>query len=163
MGAEWLYTPSERLLAKSIRQDNGCLIWTGIKSRHGYGRMGYQGRNSAAVHRIAYLEWVGEIPAGMTVDHTCHTNDLSCTGGVLCPHRPCIEPSHLELVTATENTLRGRSFSVVNAAKTQCPAGHDYNEENTIWYDGRRYCRPCKYAHTRAYKQRKRQERLATA
>lgn len=125
--------------------------------------MGYMGKTSASVHRVAYLEWVGSIPDGMVVDHTCHTNDLSCPGGVTCPHRLCIEPEHFELVTAVENTRRGRSFSTINSTKTACPQGHDYNEENTIWYQGRRYCRPCKYTQNRAYKQRTRQERLAHA
>lgn len=158
MGAEWKCTPSQRLLARATPLESGCLLWTGFTNKDGYGCMGYRGRTSVLVHRVAYLEWVGPIADGMVVDHTCHTNDLGCPGGRACPHRPCIEPSHLELVTTLENTLRGRSFSVANAAKTECPQGHEYNDENTILYNGRRYCRPCTYRRTREYKAKKRAE-----
>jgi len=158
MGAEWQLSPSERLLAKAVRNDVGCLIWTGYKTADGYGRMGYQGKTSVSVHRIAYLEWVEPIPLGMQPDHLCHTLDDSCTGGPACPHRACIEPTHLELVTPVENTRRGRSFSAINTTKTECPAGHKYDEGNTIYYGGRRYCRPCMYQRIREYKSRKRAE-----
>lgn len=57
--------------------------------------------------------------------------------------RACVNPDHLEPVTAWENQRRGGTFVVVNKAKTHCPQGHAYDEENTRWYEGRRYCRAC--------------------
>lgn len=155
MGAEWKRTAKDRLLSKAQRADNGCLVWTGHRNRDGYGRMGYQGAKSISVHRVAYIEFVGEIPEGMQVDHLCHTNDNDCPGGV-CQHRACIEPTHLELVSAGENTLRGRSFAVANRSKKTCPQGHEYDDKNTIRYRKRRFCRTCTYQRTAAYKARKR-------
>lgn len=155
MGAEWRLTPSERLLAKSERSPDGCLIFTGRITDDGYGSIGYKGQTAVNAHRVAYLEWVGDIPDGMHVDHRCHTDDETCQGGP-CIHRRCIEPTHLEPVTPGENTRRGRSFTTTNATKSHCPSGHPYNETNTILFEGRRYCRACKYEQNREYKRRKR-------
>lgn len=46
----------------------------------------------------------------------------------------------------SENTLRGETLAAANLAKTHCPQGHPYDEANTQWYSGRRYCRGCKAA-----------------
>lgn len=58
-------------------------------------------------HRAAHELWIGAIPDGYTVDHLCHNDDLLCVGG-RCPHRRCVEPSHLEAVTSAENNRRRR-------------------------------------------------------
>lgn len=100
MGAERNVPAVERLLTKAIRAENGCLIWTGLLDESGYGRIGYQGKTSVGVHRVAYLEWVGLIPDEMQIDHVCHTRDTDCPGGTSCPHRACIEPTHAADVTA---------------------------------------------------------------
>lgn len=52
---------------------------------------------------------------------------------------------HLEAVPLEENIRRSglTSFAAVNLLKTHCPQGHPYDEENTKWYEGRRYCRAC--------------------
>jgi len=156
MGGEWKRSASQRLLDKAVRTESGCLIWTGQKTVDGYGRIGYRGRTSVSVHRVVFIEWVGPIPPGIQPDHLCHTRDVSCQGGADCPHRACIEPSHLELVSAVENTRRGRSFASINAAKNVCPEEHSYDEANSINYRGRRYCRTCTYRRTREYKARRR-------
>lgn len=41
----------------------------------------------------------------------------------------------------TEWKRRKRNF---NAEKTHCPAGHAYDDENTLRYKNRRYCRQCR-------------------
>lgn len=64
-------------------------------------------------HRVAYQALVGPIPAGMTVDHTCH-------------NRICCNPAHLRLLTNAENA-RDNGF----ATRTHCPKGHEYTPENT--------------------------------
>lgn len=43
-----------------------------------------------------------------------------------------------------------------NAAKTECPKGHAYDEVNTVVLRGRRFCRTCKRETNRLYAQRKR-------
>lgn len=40
-------------------------------------------------------------------------------------------------------------------AKTHCPQGHEYNEENTRWYKGSRNCRVCDRDRQRIKRSRK--------
>lgn len=121
-----------------------CWPWLGRLDESGYGRVG---KWSIPAHRLMYEHAVGPIPKGLELDHLCHTRDLSCCGGVSCPHRRCVNPKHLEVVTHKVNAHRGRSFAAVNAAKTHCPQGHPYDEENTYVYDRpgvrARFCRTC--------------------
>ena len=37
-----------------------------------------------------------------------------------------------------------------NRAKTECPQGHPYADKNLIRYKGKRYCRTCNLAVSRA-------------
>lgn len=98
---------TERFWAKVDRRaDDECWPWLGSITGVGYGNLKRGEKNSSA-HRLAYELVVGPIPEGMTLDHLCHTNDLACSGGVACPHRRCVNPAHLEVVTLTENVLRG--------------------------------------------------------
>jgi hypothetical protein len=87
----------------------------------------------------------------MALDHTCHNRDESCTGGVDCAHRRCINVEHLEPVTGAENTRRGKAW-MFNGTKTHCSNGHPFDEVNTHVYDGRRYCRACNRAFKKARK-----------
>ncbi len=50
-----------------------------------------------SAHRTAYEIWVGPIPDGHEVDHTCH-------------NKLCINPAHLEAVTHPENLRRRRPY-----------------------------------------------------
>ncbi len=50
----------------------------------------------------------GKIPNGYNIDHLCHNVDKTCMGGNLCKHRRCVNPEHLEAVTAKVNVRRGR-------------------------------------------------------
>ena len=92
---------------------------------------------------------VGEIPADRPViDH------VAVCG---CIWRDCCRPDHLEPVTARVNTLRGRSFAAVNAAKTECVHGHPFDLLGTYWRpDGHRDCRACIRDRVRRYQQRHR-------
>lgn len=125
--------------------DAACWLWTGAVMKNGYGRVRINGKAFLA-HRAAYALLIGDIPDGMQIDHTCHTADPSCRDPRACPHRRCVNPAHLEPVTARENTLRSTNFSATNAQKTHCPAGHAYDLANTYLRptgSRQRYCRTC--------------------
>jgi hypothetical protein len=121
---------------------SGCWEWTGTGTPDGYGH--FQpgpGQKRWMAHKWSYTAHNGPIPDGMQVDHKCHTDDTSCPGGSSCPHRRCVNPSHLEVVTASENTMRQRHYS---RSRTECPRGHPYEGGNLIvGADGKRRCREC--------------------
>lgn len=61
---------------------------------YGYIRIATARNGKEYAHRIAYELFVGPIPRGMVVDHTCRV-------------RCCVNPDHLQLVTLAENTRLG--------------------------------------------------------
>lgn len=69
-----------------------CWLWLAGLNIHGYGNIWWNGSTEAA-HRIAYQLTKGEIPAGLHLDHLCMT-------------RSCVNPAHLEPVTAEVNNQR---------------------------------------------------------
>ena len=97
----------DRLLS-NVEIVGECWQWQGKPNLNGYGEINYEGRTQRA-HRVSYVAFKGEVPAGLQVDHTCHSNDTTCAGGPKCPHRACINPDHLEAVTAAVNAQRGRN------------------------------------------------------
>lgn len=128
---------------------NGCWMWTGLHgTRDGYGKFQPSpGQPKVMAHRWAYETYVGPIPDGYQIDHKCHSDDQSCPGGPGCQHRRCVNPAHLEAVTASENTMRQRHYE---RARTECPKGHPYDGDNLIQgSDGRRRCRECDRARKR--------------
>jgi hypothetical protein len=120
--------PPEFSLKISLLGD--CLLWTGSKTRNGYGVFGYAHGKKAMAHRFAYERLIEPIPDGLQLDH-------------LCRNRACVNPHHLEPVTQKVNLLRGIGFAGVNARKTHCPRGHEYTPENTKSFSGWRQCRAC--------------------
>lgn len=121
-----------------------CHPWTGPLNWYKYGDLGKKHPPRIA-HRYAYARVHGPIPDGLTIDHLCHNADPDCPGGRMCLHRRCQNIFHLEAVPLEENIRRAglTSFAAVNLLKTHCPQAHPYDEENTKWYEGRRYCRAC--------------------
>lgn len=109
-----------------------CWEWTGYRLDSGYGRMSFAGRMQVA-HRIAYQILVGEIPNGLQLDH-------------LCRNRGCVNPDHLEPVTAQENMRRGFSPTSVTVRDGVCKRGHSMEDAYiTTSAKGRpvRRCRKC--------------------
>lgn len=123
---------------RHVLRGDGCWVWTGAVSNKGYGQFCSSGRTRSA-HRVAYELYVGPIPAGHQIDHTCHNTDADCPGG-LCRHRRCVNPAHLEPVTQSANMLR--------AGRDRCSKGHPYTPENTRYRkdNGRRICLECDMA-----------------
>jgi hypothetical protein len=80
----------DRLMAKVEKsQGDGCWIWTGGKTSRGYGSISVNNVNFR-VHRVAYELFVGKIPEGMVVMHTC---DVPV----------CVRPDHLLIGTDADN------------------------------------------------------------
>lgn len=130
-------TALDRIYARVEVHPLGCWQFTGALNHGGYGivQRGARGEGTDRAHRIVYREEVGPIPAGMTIDH-------------LCMNPRCVNPAHLDLVTRAENARRQAAAGRArgggrNRAKTHCPAGHAYDEENTHVHAGRRHCRAC--------------------
>lgn len=127
----------------------GCWLWMGCQ-RRGYGgyRVGGKGSAFRGAHRVAYETLVGDVSSGLQLDHICRNRD-------------CVNPAHLEPVTARENTLRGQTPAARNAAKTHCPKGHAYDAENTHLDEttGRhiRVCRACGRENMRRFRAKQRE------
>ncbi|MFI0897088.1 HNH endonuclease signature motif containing protein [Streptomyces sp. NPDC020983] len=139
----------DRLLDKTAAGPNGCIIWTAHTNNRGYGTIGSGGKDGRTVyaHRVSYELFVGAITAGMMVDHQCHNDDPTCGDGDGCLHRRCINPYHLQLVTAGENQRKStQTFASANLAKTHCRNGHPFDEANTYVRPdtGGRQCRQCR-------------------
>lgn len=117
-------TLEERLLRRSVVRPSGCREWIGALSA-GYGIVTTPSEHKTlAVHRAAYLTWVGPIPEGLTIDH-------------LCRNRSCIEPTHA--VSIAVNVRRDK------ATQTHCKQGHEFSGTNlVIGRNGWRSCRICR-------------------
>lgn len=143
-------TPEERAFSSVVAGRNGCWIWTGCLDKQGYGRF-TQGKKGWLAHRWVYQLLRGDSPADKPhLDHICHTNDESCPGGPVCMHRRCVNPDHLEPVTARENALRGRAPSMLAAQSKKCQRGHDLVTEKS----GRQRCDTCRRLRAAARRER---------
>ena len=116
---------------------SGCWLWVGNAGPRGYGVVwanldGKRTRRMA--HRIVYESHHGPVPKGLDLDHLCRTP-------------ACVNPSHLEPVTRSENVKRGLSPELSRLrqiSKTHCPQGHPYSGDNLfVNQRGARTCREC--------------------
>jgi hypothetical protein len=121
-----------RLRAKAVIDwSTGCHVWSKPLNTYGYGAIWVDGANRMA-HRVAYELSEGPIPEGLVIDH-------------LCRNRACVNPAHMEPVTNHENVMRGEGEAAKNKAKTHCPQGHEYSEDNTYRAArGDRQCKTCR-------------------
>lgn len=82
--------------------ETACWIWQRMR-REGYGRV-RTGSGMRQASRVYYEKYIGLIPEGLYLDHLCVSRTNGHGGST-----SCVRPSHLEPVTAAENTRRGRS------------------------------------------------------
>jgi len=75
----------------------GCWNWQGWRNRQAYGE--FIGFGERLAHRVAYVLYVGPIPEGLCILHSCDNPS-------------CVNPAHLSPGTRTKNladmTRRGR-------------------------------------------------------
>ena len=113
--------------------NSGCWLWLGYVNYDGYAYFSVNGKKRRA-HRVSYILHKGNIPNELQIDH-------------LCKVRSCVNPNHLEAVTAKVNTMRGDAgrHGKQNAYATHCRNGHPYSEDNTFFwkYNGTRGCKAC--------------------
>lgn len=141
-------TPLEARFWKYVQKTESCWLWTGAKSRGGYGKISPGGRGSGlvATHRLS-LKLAGiDLPDDMVVDHKCR-------------NPACVNPDHLRVVTRKVNSLENSmGASAINAQKSTCPKGHSYKDY--VWRGVKgRICLEC--ARLRAQARRDRTKNAA--
>lgn len=112
---------------------SGCWLWFGseitfIKGGT-YGVIGNSDWRSGKsyAHRVSYELYVGKIPEGYEVDHTCK-NTL------------CVNPEHLQALTRKEHA----QITWDRKLQGNCKRGHSMDVKNT-WFEktGAKHCRKC--------------------
>jgi hypothetical protein len=112
-----------------------CIQSTGTKHNKGYRTVHVrcscgEAQKAVYAYRLAYEAAFGPIPDGLVIDH-------------LCRNRECVNPLHLEAVTAAENTRRG-ARSRQPEPRTHCIHGHELTPENVEINGTKRRCKKCR-------------------
>lgn len=76
---------------------SGCWLWTGGMQTRGYGFF-WSGTEDVLAHRYSWAAHFTDVSPHLQLDHRCRT-------------RLCVNPAHLEPVTAMENSRRGESLA----------------------------------------------------
>lgn len=95
-----IYRDPQAAFAARTEVDGDCLVWTGHRSREGYGYIKVAGKSPRGAHRVAWELENGPVAAGLVVRHKCD-------------NPPCVKLDHLELGTHQDNVndmiARGRA------------------------------------------------------
>jgi hypothetical protein len=112
-----------------VTADEGteCLVWTGAPNTSGYGGILVNGKYWRA-HRYALARTGVRVEESDLVDHVCH-------------NRLCVNPSHLRIVTKSENAQNRRSATAKSKSGIR---GVSYSPQRREWvavvgYEGQRY------------------------
>lgn len=128
-------TPWEARFWVKVNKTEACWVWMGARSC-GYGQFTYN-KKSVRAHRHSYESVRGPIPEELEIDH-------------LCRNPACVNPSHLEAVTPSENTKRAVPY---RKQKPKCVRGHDMTGPNLRRRGGTGW-RRCAECHRGYYKKK---------
>lgn len=129
---------SERFVTGPTIDD--CMMWIGPVNSGGYGIYNHKG-NKYLAHRISYFINYGEIDRDLVIDH-------------ICMNRMCVHPEHLRQVSQGTNAIENTRTVTLN-----CPRGHLYDKENTIYEKNHKRCRSCKNEKGKKYRLNKKNRR----
>jgi hypothetical protein len=131
---------AERFWAKvDLLTPSGCWLWLPGAGSNGYGKFTLSSENvgvdgkTVSAHRWAYEFLIGPIPDGKSLDHVQKRG---------CVSKLCVNPTHLEPVTSSENRARFLD------GRTVCKRGHTYTD---------RVCRECKNIRQAEYRERQKE------
>lgn len=121
------WTLQQRLDHRSVRDPkSGCVLWAGTLAPTGYGMLRCARRTWYA-HRAAWFCKNGEIPTGLYVCHRCDV-------------RACINPDHLFLGTAKQNSAdaaaKGRFWKRRVVWRPDLPASANRPELLQVTFQG---------------------------
>ncbi len=127
-------TAEERFFEKIEEGPGGCWLRPYSFTGGGYVQFWFDGKGTPA-HRWSYEFLRAEIPAGLQLDHLCRV-------------RHCVNPWHLEPVTAAVNTRRSTVAEAARArgaAQTHCKRDHPLSGDNLYINpaSNARVCRQC--------------------
>lgn len=129
--ASRIYGPAPLRFWTRVDFTDSCWLWAKRLQADGYGSFSIESGRTVLAHRWAYEFIMGAIPTGLTLDHLCRV-------------RHCVNPEHLEPVTAAVNTMRGYGAGAIHARQTHCIHGHILSGDNIyLTPRGHRVCRHC--------------------
>jgi len=104
------------LLRRRRTTNDGCWEWTGSVGLNGYGQYRNDERNML-IHRVAYELYVGPIPEGHTLHHTCE-------------NRLCFNPTHMSVLTRGDHVR-------IHRAVTVCPKCGSTRPRKQLYRNGK--------------------------
>lgn len=162
----------ENRFTRKIRYTpDGCWKWAAARGIDGYGRIGNPGGRKATprvarAHEYAYRQLIARYPKHLTLWPTC--GDRLCVNPA---HQELISVEEYERRTAGMCAMGIHLLDEVGrtnygfclgcradrrsrfppppppgprmSERTHCPQGHPYEQDNTIAYRGKRFCREC--------------------